>query len=91
MRPNTPKRAKQERQYRRDAAAFLAEHPRCQFPGECAAAATEVHHRKGRVGVLLLDQAHWSGLCHDHHAWTTEHPAAAYEMGISERRIGGVA
>ena len=90
--PATARRRRGEyRAYQRQRRAFLAEHPRCVFPGGCAHPATEVHHRKGRVGALLLDEKHWSPLCHDHHAYITEHPAWAYEAGMSERRIGGAA
>jgi hypothetical protein len=46
---------------------------------------------QGRVGVLLLDVTRWAALCRAHHRWVTEHPAAAYNLGISERRIGGAA
>ena len=88
MRAVSPKRAALLRIYSKRRAVFLETHPRCSFPSGCAWPATEIHHRRGRVGALLLDEAHWSGLCNDHHRWTTEHPAIAYEMGISERRVG---
>lgn len=91
MRPISPKRAREARAYtvlRRD---YLTAHPRCEFPGGCVQPATEIHHKRGRVGALFLDVSHWSALCHDHHAFLTVHPAIAYEMGMSERRIGGAA
>lgn len=85
------KRARANRRYtvlRRD---YLTAHPRCEFPGGCVQPATEIHHKAGRVGPLLLDVGHWAPLCHAHHAWTTEHPALAVEMGVSERRVSSVA
>ena len=88
MRPASPKRAAQNRVYARRRRVFLEEHPRCSFPAGCTQAATEVHHRRGRVGALLLDESSWSAICRDHHRWITEHPAAAVEMGISELRLG---
>lgn len=91
IRPVSVKRARETRTYTLLRREFLADHPRCEFPGGCTQPATEIHHKRGRVGALYLDTAHWSPLCHDHHAWATEHPAAAFEMGVSERRIGGAA
>lgn len=89
MRARSPERARQERQYRRDRAVFLAEHPRCEMQlQDCTIWATEVHHRRGRVGALLLDQSRWTGACSSCHRWVTEHPAAAYERGLSEHRNG---
>ena len=87
MRARSPKRAKQEREYTRLRRDFLEANPWCALKG-CGLLATEVHHRRGRVGALLLAVEHWSPLCHDCHVWATGHPAAAYELGISERRIG---
>jgi hypothetical protein len=87
MRQRSPQHAEQMAVYRLLAAAFLREHPRCQFPG-CVRASLDVHHRKGRVGTLLLDTRHWSALCRTHHDWAGQHPTAAVEMGISERRLG---
>lgn len=76
------------RAYRVTRRTFLAARQRCEFPAGCTMPATEVHHRKGRIGPLLLDETHWSALCHDHHAWVTEHPAESVAMGISELRVG---
>lgn len=88
MRAVSPKQARRLRQYSKLRSEFLAEHERCEFVAGCTQASTEVHHKRGRVGPLLLDTAHWLPLCHDHHAWTTEHPAMAVEMGMSELRVG---
>lgn len=88
MRPNTSKRAAQMRVYRGLRRVYLEDHPACEFPIGCDGAATEIHHKRGRVGADLIDVTRWAGLCHDHHAYVTEHPTEAYELGISERRIG---
>jgi hypothetical protein len=87
MRPATPKRAAQNRLYAKLRREFLASRPRCEHPNNCQSAATEVHHRKGRVGALLLDETHWSALCHDCHVHVTEHPREAIALGISESRL----
>lgn len=67
IRREAPRRARENRSYRLSRRVFLTEHPRCEFPSGCTQPATEVHHRKGRTGALLLDQSHWSALCHSHH------------------------
>jgi hypothetical protein len=86
MRAVSKKRAALERVYRKRRPVFLEANPWCGFPG-CLAAAAEVHHRKGRVGALLLDERFWTGLCHHHHQHVTEHPSEAYALGMSERRV----
>ena len=85
MRARTPKRAAQEREYRKLAAQFLADHPECEC---CGGMAAEVHHRRGRRGADLLDQAHWSALCSGCHRTVTVEPAWALSVGLSEPRIG---
>jgi len=89
MKRVSDKRALLERQYRTLRLAFLAEHPLCQFPAESMGAhtATEIQHKRGRVGADYLDTSTWAALCGWHHRWVTEHPAAAVELGMSERRI----
>lgn len=90
MRAVSLKRQRQMREYRPLRLAFL-DGKRCEFPGGCTQPAADVHHRKGRIGALLLDVTKWSALCRPHHDWVGQHPAAAVEMGISELRIGGAA
>lgn len=87
MRRNTPKRARQEREYAKLRKTFIEANPWCGWPLECGEPATEVHHRRGRVGALLTDPRYFAALCHDHHRYATEHPAIAYELGVSERRV----
>jgi 5-methylcytosine-specific restriction endonuclease McrA len=84
MRTRSPKRAKQEREYSTLRREFLKTNPAC---GICGVPATEVHHRRGRVGVLLTADQHFMALCHACHTYVTEHPAEAYLRGWSERRV----
>jgi hypothetical protein len=88
VKPLTPRRAAAERIYRKRRALFLEANPRCAFPGGCVNAAQDVHHKRGRVGADLLDESRWLACCRSHHDWIGLHPSAAYEMGVSERRIG---
>lgn len=88
MRAVSKKLAVARRQYAKQWAAFFAEPRGCEFPLGCDRLATQVHHRRGRIGALLTDERYWSALCGPCHRWVTEHPARAYDLGISERRIG---
>jgi len=67
---------------------FLEANPQCQFPNECLNAATEIHHKRGRVGALYLDVSTWLAICAPHHRWATENPRAAVELGVSQHRVG---
>jgi hypothetical protein len=89
MRAVSPKRAKADRQYAKLRRAFLhldEDGRPCELCEERQA--TEVHHRRGRVGALYLLTDHWSALCRHCHAWATENPTEAIRVGISEPRIG---
>lgn len=46
-------------------------------------AATDVHHKKGRLGDLLYDVRHYFGVCRKHHQYIETHPEEAYEKGWS--------
>lgn len=48
----------------------------------------EIHHRKGRGGSDPHQIAGLITLCSDCHRWATEHPAEAYRLGLSIRRLG---
>ena len=91
MRYMSPKRAAENRIYLKRRAEFLESHPWCEFPDVCGQPASEIHHRRGRVGALFLDERYWSAVCAPCHRWITEHPREAIELGISEKRLGGAA
>jgi hypothetical protein len=40
---------------------------------------SEVHHRRGRVGRLLLDDRHWMPVSKSGHRWIHKHPNLARE------------
>jgi hypothetical protein len=89
MRAVSPKRAKANREYAKLRKAFLNlddDGRTCELCEEVQA--SEVHHRRGRVGALYLRTDHWAALCRHCHAWATENPAEAVRVGISELRIG---
>lgn len=42
---------------------------------------SQIHHRKGRVGDLLLDESFWLALSFEGHDWVHKNPALSYERG----------
>lgn len=62
--PVSGKRQRQNGEYRRLRAAFLAVHPVCEHPDGCPNRATEIQHRRGRRGERLLDVTWWAASCH---------------------------
>lgn len=51
----------------------------------------EIHHRQGRQAKKGRSPHRLSNLltlCADCHHWATEHPAEAYRLGLSLRRLG---
>jgi hypothetical protein len=44
--------------------------------------ATEVHHKRGRVGKLLLNTDFFVASCRDCREWPHTHPAAARAIGV---------
>jgi hypothetical protein len=84
IKPRSPKRSRDERQYAKDRKVFLggAVCAVCGRTGDLT-----VHHKRGRVGADLLDVAHWLPVCWDPcHIRITEHPRWALDNGYSELR-----
>jgi hypothetical protein len=87
--PRSQKRSKEERLYVAKRVIFIQEHPMCEahISGICTEYATEVHHKKGRIGEDLLDETHWLALCHMCHDYIENHREFAMEKGFSIKRI----
>lgn len=77
------KRAEQEKEYLILNKKFLAEGHICPVTGDPA---TEVHHKKGRIGKLLTDVRYFLGVSSKGHHYIETHPAEAYEKGWSLKR-----
>ena len=75
------KRAKQTADYLRIRHQWLKVHDVCEAP-MCQGKATEIHHKRGRIGELLCDTRHWVALCSHCHRWIHEHPKAARDAGL---------
>lgn len=48
---------------------------------------TDIHHKRGRVGSLFLDERYWVALSREGHKYVEEHPAWAKENGYSLNRL----
>lgn len=85
----SPKRAKEEQEYSIRRKEFLSKNCMCQahIPGVCRGQATDVHHKAGRVGDLLLNILYWLAACRACHEWIEMHPKEAKEMGFSLTRL----
>jgi hypothetical protein len=57
---------------------WLANHTTCEVTGEPA---TEVHHRRGRVGTLLIDTRFWMAVSRVVHGLIHRQPATARSEG----------
>lgn len=80
MRAVSPKRARQLRVYRPARDAYLTEHPWCEFP-DCTAPSEVLHHKRGRRGMRLLDQAWWAASCNFHNDYAETNTGAALAIG----------
>ena len=74
----TPQRASQEAKYRRRVKVWLVGKS-CFL---CGKQASETHHKRGRIGALLLDERFWIPLCREHHRQAHDSPKWVRDMGI---------
>lgn len=82
------KRASQERDYSKLRVVFLTENSDCQAQLDgCAGEATEVHHKKGRIGSLLTDTAYFLAVCRYCHDWIENNPIKAKQLNLSLNRL----
>jgi hypothetical protein len=86
--PRSHKRKAQEKDYSSKRKIFMAEHPMCQanIPGLCTSQSTDIHHVKGRIGELLLDETHWMSVCRACHMYIETHPIEATELGFRKSK-----
>lgn len=84
------KRSKEELLYSVISKNYLKNHPKCEayIPGICSGnPSNQVHHKKGRIGKLLLDDTHFLAVEDNCHHYIETHPEFAYENGFSESRL----
>jgi hypothetical protein len=53
----------------------------------CTLKATDVHHKKGRIGDNMLDTTHWLAVCRSCHNWIENNPEESKELGFSTNRL----
>ncbi|RYD56988.1 MAG: HNH endonuclease [Sphingobacteriales bacterium] len=79
---------KDDSKYKKLRKVFLKENGYCMVQKKgCTGTATQVHHKKGRIGKDYLDVTTWLPVCPTCHDHITEHSKEAIEEGYSERRI----
>lgn len=80
------KRKIENREYTIKRLQFLAqpENQKCPITGKQT---TDVHHKKGRVGSLLLDTRFWLAVSREGHRQIEENPEWAKENNYSLNRI----
>lgn len=84
----SPKRAKEEKEYSLLRKEFLTKNHMCQAHLPCCTGmATDVHHKEGRIGKLLLDILKWLSVCRACHDWIENNPKEAKELGFSLNRV----
>lgn len=70
--------------YRRQVAAFLADHDTCEHPTnhpDGFVRSSVVHHRRGRFGKRLLDQRYWAASCNPCNAEAEENTGKSLDCG----------
>lgn len=87
--PKSSKRIVQDNLYSKQRKLFLTTHSMCKaaLPGVCNGPACDIHHMKGRIGNLLLDETYWLPVCRACHYWIEMRPEAAKELGLSINRL----
>lgn len=76
------KRAKENRVYLKKREDYLKENPYCEVM-ECLNKSTQVHHKKGRTGDLLIDETHFLAVCYPCHEKIEKKPEWAKNNGYS--------
>jgi hypothetical protein len=79
IRPVSKAQAKRLAEYRKVRAEYLKDNPFCE---SCGWPATDVHHKKGRVGSLLLDKRYFIGLCRGCHRRVDSERKMAYALDL---------
>lgn len=80
------KRKKANKDYKKIAKAYLIAHPKCEVRG-CNKISEEIHHKRGRVGDLLLNDKFFLAVCRDCHREIEQSPTWAKEQGYSLSRL----
>lgn len=66
--------------------AYMKAHPKCEVEN-CGKPSTDVHHKKGRSGKMLLDTEFFLPTCREDHVYIEGHPDWAKAKGYSLSRL----
>jgi len=85
--PRSSKQQKLEALYSILRTKYLQHHPYCEahLPG-CQINASDIHHKKGRTGDLMLDDTEFLAVCRMCHGWIETHPEEAKVLDLSKSR-----
>lgn len=84
IKPISKKQQKRNKKYLELRFIYLRDNPICEVK-DCTHHATEIHHKKGRVGDALYDN--FLAVCSEHHRKIEENPLWAKLNGYSASRI----
>lgn len=54
----------------------------CRVLGEKVNPTEDCHHKRGKLGKLLMDERHWIPMCRMHHDWIRDNPNLARALGL---------
>jgi hypothetical protein len=88
IKQRSDKRSAEEKEYGRERQKFLRAHKSCvaKLSG-CKGRSCDIHHMKGRIGTLLLEQKYWISVCRECHEWIENNPKDAKLLGLSLSRL----
>lgn len=84
LRKLSKKHASNLREYKKIRDNFMIENPNCE---RCGNEATDVHHKKGKIGNDLIDVRYFLSVCRSCHYWIECNPKEAKELGFSLNRL----
>src|SRR4051812_14775886 len=79
IKPRSDGMAKRVREYLKMKATWIPGRA-CEYPGCDVKQATDVHHSRGKLGVLLFLTEFWRAMCRKHHDWVGANPQAARDL-----------
>lgn len=80
-------RSKESKIYAAKRIVFLTKEENQKCPVYPEQKTSQVHHMKGRIGSLYLDERFWLAVSADGHEWIEKNPNEAKEKGYSLNRL----
>lgn len=71
---------------------FIKDNPICKAQinnrySKCSNESTDIHHKRGRIGIYLTAVAYFLPVCRSCHSYIETHPDESKELGFSENRL----